>query len=171
MKREPVKQLNHNEEVEPQNGAYGKWQLQVNNEAPIDVTSSKLIKFLSGTNGTVSLDQNGHLVFSATMAIIEKPNKEIEAATYELKDEDYDQWLVFKNNCTVTIPQGLSVHRIFEGETDPGATVTFEGATGVTLRHTASINKTLSPNAPFGIRVRDTDNYLLYGTDPENYAG
>jgi hypothetical protein len=58
---------------------------------------------------------------------------------------------------------------LFEGEADPGATVTFQAANGVNLRHVASVSKTLSPNGVFGIRFRDANNCVLYGTDPVNY--
>ena len=161
----------HGEEVEPEGAGYQKWRLQINEEDPIEITSNKLLKLLSGSNATVSLNEDGEVVFAAQMKIVPKPNKYIDDPTYTLQDSDYDKWIVFRTDCTVTVPQGLTIHRIFEGESDENVTVTFVGASGTKLRHTASISRTLSADAPFAVRVSKENNYLLFGTDPTNYAG
>jgi hypothetical protein len=160
-------QLSHDEEVKsfPQ---YEKWRFQLDDDAIKNITKNTLLKFAQGENMEIT-DEAGVITFKAVLKPYEKPNKPIPGTTYTLLSTDITKWLVFEQNCTVTIPAGLTTPMLFEGEADPGATVTFQAASGVNLRHVASVSKTLSPNGVFGIRFRDTDNCVLYGTDPVNY--
>lgn len=159
--------LKHGKEVEEEQASYSRWRLKVGNTT-INVTNDKLITLLAGTNFSFTVDGD-QITLNASAAAFKKPNKPISDATYVLKEEDATKWLIFTTNCEVTVPTGLSIHNIIEGEAYTGATVTFKAGNGMNLRHTDSISKTLSPNGPFGVRYNASNDAILYGTDPTNY--
>jgi hypothetical protein len=161
-------QLSHNEEVKGFT-QYDHWKLKINNETAIEVSTKELLTIVEGSNMDISIAGNT-VTLNALNTLYEKVNKVISSSTYTITESDKYKWLVFTNDCTVTIPTGLDTPNLFEGESD-GATVTFQAATGVTLRHINSISKTLSADGVFGIRFRSADNCVLYGTDPTNYLG
>jgi hypothetical protein len=124
---------------------------------------------LSFASGTVTLGRAGLTSLSINLDsryAYRKTVKEVTTATYTINSTDQLRWLVFTINCLVTVPTGLLIDDLYEGEADAGATVTFQAAVGVTLRNVASVTKTLSPSGVFGIRGRANNNFVLYGTDP-----
>lgn len=160
----------HEEEVEPEGSGYKNWSLKINELAPVVVNSEDVFKMLSGSGIGFDFDpETKSLTVTGQALLFKKPNKPVDGASYTIKAEDATKWLVVNQNCTITVPKGLSIHDIFEGEANAGATVTFQQATGATINHVASIGKVLSPHGVFGVRVKATDKYTLYGTDPINY--
>ncbi len=162
--------LSPGKEVDAAGSSYTKWKIRANAAASLDVPTDALITLLNGSNMTITRSGND-ITFNSAPSLYEKVNKPVPGSTYTLEAADKTKWLVFEVSCTVTVPKGLLTPSLFEGEAMPGATVTFQAATGVTLRHTASISKVLSPDGVFGIRFQAIDNCILFGTDPVNYAG
>jgi len=160
-------QLSFDQEVKALGTGYINWKVKVDNGTTLNVTSEQLITMISSDNMLITRVGNS-ILFKAVIPG-PKPNKIIVDSTYDILASDKDKWLIFTVNCTVTAPTGLTTPNIFEGEAYTGATVTFQAASGVNLRHVASISKTLSPNGVFGIRAKATNDYILYGTDPVNY--
>lgn len=159
----------HEEEVEPEGTGYTFWALKINSEVPVNMTSEEVFRMVQGTGVTFDFDApTKTLTVNATVKP-PKPNKPIDAAVYTIEAADADKWLVINQNCLITVPKGLAVHHIFEGEANTGVTATFQAETDAVLRHVASISKKLSANAPFGIRVKALNDYTIYGTDPINY--
>ena len=145
-----------------------KWLLSVDGGDPIEVKEDDVVEFLSGDNAEITVEGR-KITVNAKSSLFEKPNKEIDSSAYELKELDKYKWLIFKNNCEVTAPAGITAHSIIEGEAYTGATVTFKTGLNMKIRHVASISKTLSPGGVFGFRYNKTSEAVMYGTDPVNY--
>lgn len=161
----------HEEEVEAEAPGYDYWSVKVDDAAAVNMTTKKLFSFLSGSGIDFSFDSETNSLTVSAPDKAPKPNKPIDAAAYTIEAADKGKWLVVNQDCVVTVPKGLTVAHIFEGEANAGATVTFQAETDAALNHVASISKTLSPYGVFGIRVKALNNYTIYGTDPINYNG
>ena len=57
--------LSHNHEIDPENPGYEYFQLQIDNQAPIQVTRHELVRLLSGANTSISVNGND-ITFNST---------------------------------------------------------------------------------------------------------